>query len=126
MAGPDLGPRSFSAAVIPDGPNCQWRGGEFERIEAENRARLKKHFANLAKNCLYQRDTPPTNLLGGYKFPGAPTAADLGRVNTTEPSEPARPLIVNATKVAQLIATIPADLEIPPFLDRRVSAETAL
>jgi len=40
--------------------------------------RLKDHFAELAKDCLFQRDTPPANLVGGYKFPGAPTVTDLG------------------------------------------------
>jgi hypothetical protein len=39
VAGPDLGP-NFSAAVVPDGPNCQWKGGTFERLEAQNRALL--------------------------------------------------------------------------------------
>jgi hypothetical protein len=39
VAGPDLGP-NFSAAVVPDGPNCQWKGGMFERLEAQNRALL--------------------------------------------------------------------------------------
>ena len=26
---------------MSDGPNCQWKGGEFERVEAKNRAALK-------------------------------------------------------------------------------------
>jgi hypothetical protein len=30
-----------SQATVPDGPDCQWKGGEYERIEAKNRAALK-------------------------------------------------------------------------------------
>lgn len=117
VAGPSLSPRTFAAAVvsdvIPDGPDGQWVGGSFERIEAENRKRLKEHLAKLAKDCLYQRDTPPTNLLGGYKFPGAPTAADLDLAKSTA-TVPDK----IAAETARLIATIPANLSILNFLKR--------
>ena len=32
---------AFHCATLPDGPNCQWKGGEFERVKAKNRAALK-------------------------------------------------------------------------------------
>ena len=117
VAGPSSALRTFAAAVvsdvIPDGPDGQWVGGSFERIEAENRKRLKEHLAKLAKDCLYQRDTPPTNLLGGYKFPGAPTAADLDLAKSTA-TVPDK----IAAETARLIATIPANLSILNFLKR--------
>ena len=43
VAGPPEGisANAFHCATLPDGPNCQWKGGEFERVEAKNRAALK-------------------------------------------------------------------------------------
>ena len=110
-AGPDLGP-NFPAVVVPDGPDCQWAGGEFERIEIKSRAALKAYFAEQAKNCLYQRSTPPTNLIGGFKFPSAPTAADLGLV---KPRIVTERLSVTQVPIDLLI---PDDLSIPAFLKR--------
>ena len=60
-----------------------------ERIEAENRRALKAHFAKLAKNCLYQRNTPPTNVLGGYKFP-ARRRPPISVWSSRRPSPPRR------------------------------------
>jgi len=37
----EISPNAFHCATLPDGPNCQWKGGEFERVEAKNRAALK-------------------------------------------------------------------------------------
>jgi hypothetical protein len=31
-----------SFATVPDGPSLSWSGGEYERIEAKNRAALKE------------------------------------------------------------------------------------
>ena len=36
-----LTPSQFHCATVPDGPDCQWKGGEFQRLEAKNRAALK-------------------------------------------------------------------------------------
>ena len=110
MAGPDLAPRSFHAAAVPDGLGGRWQGGAFERIEAENRNRLMAHFAESAKACLFQRDTPPANLLGGRRFAGAPTAAELGLTKSETTTV--------TTETARLIASIPDDLSIPDFLKR--------
>ena len=43
VAGPPEGisANAFHCATLPDGPNCQWKGGEFERVEAKNRTALK-------------------------------------------------------------------------------------
>jgi hypothetical protein len=73
VAGPPLTPNQLHCATDPDGPDCQWKGGDYERLEAKNRAALKKHFAELAKQCLIQPHHPPVNVLGGYRFPGVPT-----------------------------------------------------
>jgi hypothetical protein len=54
--------RSLAAATIPDGPD-----GNYERIEAQNRAALRAHFAKLAKDCLIQPHRPPINILGSNK-----------------------------------------------------------
>ena len=37
----EISPNAFHCATLPDGPNCQWKGGELERVEAKNRAALK-------------------------------------------------------------------------------------
>jgi hypothetical protein len=112
VAGPELSPTAFRLAVVPDGPDCQWADGQYERIEARNRALLKEHFAKLAKDCQRQRDTPPTNIVGGYRFPGAPII-DLNSGAIAVPLTAGQ-----AEEVARLIATIPADLSIPDFLKR--------
>jgi len=46
-AGPTLTPLQLRAAVVPDGPDCQWAGGSIERIEAANRRALEAHFDKL-------------------------------------------------------------------------------
>ena len=61
-AGPKLTENQFHCATVPDGPDCQWRDGAYERIEAKNRAALKAHFAKLAKDCLIQPHHPPINI----------------------------------------------------------------
>jgi hypothetical protein len=71
--GSPLTPNQFHCATIPDGPDSEWQGGEFQRIEAKNRAALREHFRELAKQCLIQPHHPPVNVLGGYRFPDAPT-----------------------------------------------------
>jgi hypothetical protein len=38
----EISPQSLHYATVPDGPNRQWKGGAFERIEAENRRALKQ------------------------------------------------------------------------------------
>jgi hypothetical protein len=48
VAGPPLTPSQLHCATVPDGPGCQWKGGAFERIEAESRKILDEHFAAMA------------------------------------------------------------------------------
>ena len=72
IAGPKLSPSQLHCATVPDGPNGQWEGGKYRRIEDRNRALLKAHFSAQAAKCLIQPHHPPVNILGGYKFPDAP------------------------------------------------------
>jgi hypothetical protein len=92
---------------------------------------LKAHFAKLAKNCLYQRDTPPTNGVGGYKSPDAPTAAELGLTKSTDtpavdldPTKSAGTAVEITTTADTSIAAETARLvtTIPDFLKRSSSA----
>jgi hypothetical protein len=41
VAGPNLDAISFRFATVPDGPNGQGKGGEYERNEAKNKAAIK-------------------------------------------------------------------------------------
>jgi hypothetical protein len=40
-AGPALTAKQLHCVTVADGPDCQWSGGEYERIEAKNRAALE-------------------------------------------------------------------------------------
>ena len=91
IPGPELSPRSFRAATVPDGPNG-WSDGEYERIEAKNRQLLAQHFTRLA--------AAPSVV----ELQGSPPASDpdvRARVAATRPD-----------------LAIPDDLSIPDFLKR--------
>jgi hypothetical protein len=105
VAGPELSPSAFHCATVPDGPDCQWKGGEYERIEARNRALLRDHFRKQAARCLIQPHHPPVNVLGGYRFPGAPV------VDLTPKDAP---------EAKHTMPPIPDDLSIPAFLLRQM------
>jgi len=66
----------------------------------------------LAKQCLIQPHHPPVNVLGGYRFPGAPTIAlsPLPADDTVKRSDwtPCSPSVAVAE-----------DLSIPDFLKRQ-------
>jgi hypothetical protein len=47
IAGPELTPNQLHCATVPDGADCQWKGGEYERIEKRNRAALAARFDQL-------------------------------------------------------------------------------
>jgi hypothetical protein len=66
--------------------------------------------------CLIKRNDPPVNILGGYRFPDVP-GIDLSPIELV--SAPTMPVSATDDAAAGLIATIPDDLSIPPFLDRR-------
>jgi hypothetical protein len=41
-AGAPISANQYHCATVPDGPDCQWRDGEYERLEARNSALLSK------------------------------------------------------------------------------------
>jgi hypothetical protein len=102
VAGPKLSPSQFHCATVPD-------GGAYERIEAENRAVLKAHFAKLAKECLIHPHHPPVNIVGGYRFPDAP-AIDLS---------PVKPASLKSVAPVEITGD---GLDFPEFLRRTVAA----
>jgi hypothetical protein len=115
VAGPPLTPNQFHCATVADGPDCQWKGGEYERLEGKNRAALRAHFRELAEQCLIQPHHPPADVLGGYRFPGAPTidlsplpADDTLKRSSWTPCAPSVP--------------VADDLSIPDFLKREPAA----
>lgn len=57
IARPQLTPNQFHCATVPDGPDCQWQGGAFERVEAKNKAALDAHFAKEIEANGYFTDT---------------------------------------------------------------------
>jgi hypothetical protein len=87
-------------------------------LEPELADRLKRFHADLSRAtgrpALFQRRTPPANVIGGYRFPGAPAVG----LSPTEPATNAA-LAVGAER---LIRSVPTDLSIPDFLKRTVSA----
>jgi hypothetical protein len=91
VAGPTLTADQFRAATVPDGPTGDWAGGEYERIEDQNRKALE--------SC--------------GTFTNEPTIVD---VIFSERSKA-------HTAPKYLLDQIPADLSIPPFLDRRPRPE---
>jgi hypothetical protein len=103
-----------SAQSIPlrhDGPDSKSQGGDYERLEAKNRAALRQHFRELAKQCLIQPHHPPVNVLGGYRFPDAPTI-DLSPLPTDDTVKR------SDWKPCAPIVAIADDLSIPDFLKR--------
>jgi hypothetical protein len=122
VAGPELTLSQFHCAIVPDGPDCQWKGGEYERTEAKNGALLKAHAAR----AIFQPNHRPADILGGdrpmyrllwlenaqgKKFPGSilpdPVIPGMGYD---------RPEKLDQKPVDLL--PIPDDLSIPAFLRR--------
>jgi hypothetical protein len=78
---------------------------QFRRTETVNR--------KLQRGGIFQADVPPLNILGGYKFPGAPKLAELEDIRVTEG------LIDPAPAVnADLLADDGHPSGIPAFLQR--------
>ena len=100
VAGPKLGPSVLHCASA----------GATEAIEAINRTNARhwrEHNAKAEEKCLIKRHDPPVNIVGGYKFPGAP-AADLNPSDAKPVSTP--------SPTARLL--IDDSLDIPNFLRR--------
>jgi hypothetical protein len=78
---------------------------------------------NAKAQTIFKRDTPPLNVIGGYKFPDAPIV-DLRKsatvISMRRPAAPA-PIAPKASERVKkvLIEQIPDDLSIPDFLRRQ-------
>jgi hypothetical protein len=69
VAGPQLTPTAFRLATLPLDPDLAAR---IERTHAPALEARKRAKRAAARAVLIKRHTPPANVLGGYKFPGAP------------------------------------------------------
>jgi hypothetical protein len=80
VAGPEPSPSALHCATV----------GAAEKIEAINRTNARhwrEYNAKTEEKCLIKRHDPPVNIVGGYKFPGAP-AADLNPSDANPVSAP--------------------------------------
>jgi len=107
-------------AIVPDGPNCSWEDGEYRRLTARNRAALREHFRKLADQCLIQRHHPPVNVLGGYRFPDAPTV-DLSPLPSIDDTP-----IPSDWRPCSPSVPVADDLSIPDFLKREPAPDRIL
>jgi hypothetical protein len=98
IAGPSLPPANLRISSDP----------EFADRLQRARANLIESARKAGRLALVQPHHPPTNVLGGHKFAGAPEI-DLS------PIEPAAAAATSSPAVRALVATIPADLSIPNF-----------
>jgi hypothetical protein len=62
VAGPIPSEANFRVALDP----------ATEALFERDRRRLREYFRKLGAQCLFQRDTAPVNIVGGYRFPDAP------------------------------------------------------
>jgi hypothetical protein len=100
IAGPELSERSLHSAALP----LDARYADYlDRLNVEP---LKRHFAELGKKAIFQRHTPPLNIVGGYKFPAAPKV-DLRPATSRE-----------EIKLPAIAQPITDDLTILEFLKR--------
>ena len=80
VAGPELTATSFRLATLPLDPELVVR---LDRAHAGYFEAQRKAKRTAARRAQIKRRHPPVNVLGGYKFPGAP-AIDLSSIDTPE------------------------------------------
>jgi hypothetical protein len=136
-----ISPNALHCATVPDGPGGSWGSGSVERIEAQNRRALKAHFAELSEKVAVQRQHMPLNIQGHQptyrvlKLGPEKTLDEIrDRVASGVPFDDPDaeqwkipdPVIsgmgydrLPVPKQEPHAGTIPADLSIPAFLDRR-------
>ena len=125
VAGPALTPSQMHCATVPDGPDCQWTDGSYERLEAQNRRCLKAHFAKAGEKAAIQLQHMPLNIQGGYQ----PKYRVLKLNDGTDAEQWKLPDLVipgmgydrQAMPEPELrqMKKLPDDLSIPDFLLRR-------
>ena len=106
----EISPNAFHCATLPDGPNCQWKGGEFERVEAKNRATRVEAKNRAAPKAA---DEAAIEANGYFTDPDwhAVVSPDGVRCFVTSFVAPAR-------RARALPQPLTADLSIPEFLSR--------
>jgi hypothetical protein len=110
VAGPTITANVYHCATVPEGPDCQWRGGEYERIEAKNRAALSAAIERRPK-CL----SSPGMVFSDWR----PVVARLPK--GVEPDDRAIPdFLRRIPKLAgiysKLIPQLPENTETPDFI----------
>jgi hypothetical protein len=97
----EISPNAFHCAAVSDGPNCRWKGGEYERVEAKNRA------------ALIAADEAAIEANGYFTDPDwrAVVSPDGVKCFVTSFAAPAR-------RALALPQPLTADLSIPDFLKR--------
>ena len=129
MAGPALTPGQFHAATVPDGEIADgvptWEGSAFERIEAQNRRLQKAHFTRSGDEAVIQREHMLRNIQDGYRpnyrVLKLNDGSDAEQWKLPDPVIPGMGYDRQSVTEQQGRAgpTLPDDLSIPPFLDRR-------
>ena len=109
VAAPRLSPESFAAATSFN----KFTWASFERTERQNRDLIREACSN--PDAIFQRETPPVNLLGGYKFPAAPQL-DPDLVKTIRIEEGIDP--APSSNIDHLLADDGHPSGIPAFLRR--------
>ena len=119
IVGPALTPNQFHCATVPDGEIVDgvptWEGGSYERIEAQNRCRLEQRFAKLESEACARDAAASLNHCSACGREDDLT--DRANPTLCHPCFNERQLRVAVSHRPDL--AIPADLSIPPFLDRR-------
>jgi len=105
VAGPSLSPTGFRLATLPLDAEIAAR---LNRANDPARIRRQSGWGRLQDEPTFGPDTPPLNVVGGYKFPSAPRLGDVlpRRVDRTPTVESVNP-----------VSTDP--FEIPEFLRRQ-------
>lgn len=91
-----------------------WRSKYPDLSDEEIEQRIIGILKPLQADCIIKRHHPPVNIVGGYRFPGAPVI-DLSPTREAELSDPVAPHLSDATSDKSDFAD---DLSIPDFLRR--------
>jgi hypothetical protein len=111
VAGPALTASQFHCATVPDGPDCQWEGGSYERTEAQNRRALERYLAEIEAEACRRDAAAALN-----------HCSACGREDDlTDRANPTLcyPCYYERKAFTRVNISLPADLSIPAFLDRR-------
>jgi hypothetical protein len=111
IAGPKLSATSLRFASLPLDPEFVTRLERAHRSYFEN---LRKSQRRAARRALIKKHHPPVNILGGYRFPGAP-AVDLSPLPSVEWAVPSRwkssPTAVDCPDIPEFLLR---KLHVPP------------